>query len=107
MAHFQSHHEAFANRRLERRIVTFLVNHGRPDLCALQIRARGGVVRLRGHVASIADRDYVLQGVRRVAGVLAVEDNITVDQPSKQSPAGAAPMSPHLPPAHSALLLSA
>ena len=85
MTQFQPHDELFADRRLERRIVIFLVNHGRADLCKLHIQARGGVVRLRGQVATNADRNYVVQGARRVAGVIDVEDNIEVSLLPTQS----------------------
>ena len=79
MPTFQPHQLLFADRQLERRIVNYLVRQGRPDLCRLGIRARSGVVRLRGRLASPADRGYVLQGVRRVAGVLDVKDEIQED----------------------------
>ncbi len=84
MAQFLPHDFLFADRQLERRIVSYFVNHGRPDLCVLQIRAQGGKVRLRGELSSTADRDYVLQGTRRVAGVLDVEAQIQV--PPASSP---------------------
>ena len=99
MSKFQPHDFLFADRSLERRIVTYLVNHGRPDLCSLHIRARGGVVRLRGQVDSTADRHYVLQGVQRVAGVIAVDDHVVVrNLPQQLVAAGdALGVSAHLP----------
>jgi BON domain len=75
---FLPHDFLFADRQLERRLVNFFVRQGRPDLCKLRIRAQAGKVRFRGQVATAADRDYVLQSARHVAGVLAVEDAIQV-----------------------------
>jgi osmotically-inducible protein OsmY len=68
----------FADRQLERRLVNYFVSQGRPDLCSLRIRAQGGRVRFRGYLDSVSDRDYVLQGARRVAGVIEVKDEILV-----------------------------
>ena len=80
MTTFVPHDFLFADRQLERRLVNYFVRHGRPDLCRLRIRAQGGRVRFRGHLSSVADRDFVLQGARRVAGVIDVEDEIRVSQ---------------------------
>ena len=88
MPTFQPHNLLFADRQLERQIVNHLVRNGRPDLCTLRIRAGGGVVRLRGQLATAADRSYVLQGICRVDGVLDVKDEIRVSAvaPSAISP---------------------
>ena len=76
MSTIQPHDYLFENRRLEQRIVRYLVGQGRADLCTLKIRARAGKVRVRGQLVAEADRIFVIQGVRRVAGVLEVEDEI-------------------------------
>ncbi len=82
MSIFLPHDFLFADRQLERRLVSYFVSQGRPDLCALRIRAQGGKVRFRGYLDSVADRDYVLQGARRVAGVIDVKDEILVRRTS-------------------------
>lgn len=85
MPNFPLSELVLADRRLEQRIVSYFVNHGRPELCKLRIRAHDGVVRLRGRLSSAADRLYAIESCRRVAGVLRIEDEIAI---------GAAPNAP-------------
>ena len=73
--------EADADRDLTRRIRRDLVDDDSLSMAAhnVTIITRGGVVTLRGEVASAAERRVVLAKVKALAGAAAVVDRITVD----------------------------
>lgn len=68
-----------ADRILARRIATYLIARGISDLKALQIGVDGGVVTLQGQVASPRERALCLSCCQRVAGVLHVVDELSVE----------------------------
>lgn len=67
------------DRTLENRVRANL--EGDPDLSQVGVTANARVVTLTGLVASSADRDRIEERVRRVPGVLAIEDRIRVAPP--------------------------
>src|SRR5215471_21277125 len=70
-----------ADHDLLRRVKTFLSITHRPGLRLLDVEARGGVVRLRGKVKSFYEKQLSAQLARRVAGVVRLIDEVTVNTP--------------------------
>lgn len=68
-----------ADRALARRIATYLFARGIVDLKGLQIKVDGGIVILQGQVASPQERALCLNCCQRVAGVLHVIDELSVN----------------------------
>ena len=67
-----------ADLDLERRIVSFLTRRQMPSLRHLEVRARDGVVTLRGTVYTFYEKQLCNQCGRRVAGVLELVNAVDV-----------------------------
>lgn len=67
------------DRDLMQRVATFLVARGVPDAKTLVIKARGGIVTMQGRVSSMRNRALCLSCCQRVAGVLHVIDELSVE----------------------------
>jgi len=78
---FVSNSSLPADHDLLRRVKTFLSVTHRPGLRLLDVEARGGVVRLRGRVKSFYEKQLSAQLARRVAGVVRLIDEVTVNSP--------------------------
>ncbi len=70
-----------ADSDLRRRVKTFLSISHRPGLRALEVEARGGVVRLRGNVKTFYEKQLSAQLAQRVAGVVRLIDEVIVNLP--------------------------
>jgi len=53
----------------------------------VRVAAQNGVVRLEGIVPTFYDRQLILAVAQHVAGVLRVEDELAIDEPSVRQPA--------------------
>jgi osmotically-inducible protein OsmY len=67
-----------ADRELERRLRIFLATRQVGELRRLSVSVRHGNVRLCGRVGSFYHRQLAVSVTGKVAGVLTVEDEITV-----------------------------
>ena len=63
---------------LERRIVNFLFQRYRPALRHVSVDVARGCVALRGSVNSFYEKQLCLNCCQRVAGVVQIDDRITV-----------------------------
>jgi osmotically-inducible protein OsmY len=70
-----------ADQELRRRVKTFLSITHRPGLRFLDVEAHAGVVRLRGSVKTFYEKQLSAQLARRVAGVVRLIDEVTVNHP--------------------------
>ena len=75
--------EQSADEELARRVFLFLSTRQVGDLRRLSVVARQGRVELSGELNSFYHRQLAVYYARKVAGVLAVEDQITVIAPQK------------------------
>lgn len=66
------------DRDLERRVVNYLAQQHFPQLHAVQVKARQGVVTIRGDVSSFYERQLCIHCCQRVAGVVRLNDQIKV-----------------------------
>jgi BON domain len=58
----------------------------------VRVAAQNGIVRLEGIVPTFYDRQLILAVAQHVAGVLSVEDELAIDDPTvRQPPASTAP----------------
>ena len=69
---------SIADRELAQRVHLFLAGRQVGELRRIGVAARHGHVRLTGSVSSFYHRQLAVVFVRKVAGVLTVEDQITV-----------------------------
>jgi osmotically-inducible protein OsmY len=67
-----------ADSDLERRITTFLFGQHFADLRKLEVKADKGVVTIRGRVRSFHQRQLCINCCQRVAGVVDINDEISV-----------------------------
>lgn len=67
-----------ADRDLERRVVSFLVERHVPGLRHIDVEAHNGIVTLRGRVHSFYEKQLCQAVCRRVAGVVRFIDAIDV-----------------------------
>ena len=74
-----------ADEELARRVFLFLSTRQVGDLRRLAVTARDGRVRLSGRVSSFYHRQLAVSFARKVAGVLTVDDQITVLVPARKS----------------------
>lgn len=63
---------------LQQRVSAFLAGQHRPALRNLNVKAREGVVTLRGNVPTFYEREISVRLARRVAGVVQLVDEIIV-----------------------------
>lgn len=68
-----------SDRDLVRRVAIYLTARGIADVNSLEIKACGGIVTLQGRVASMRERALCLNCCQRVAGVLHVIDELSVN----------------------------
>jgi len=71
---------------LKRRITTFLASQHRFALRLLEVEARSGEVTIRGCVSTFYEKQISVQLVRRVAGVVHLIDEVTVQSTPRQDP---------------------
>lgn len=76
------------DRDLEARVIHNLALHHVPGVRWLDIRARNGVVTLRGKVRSFHQRQLCVHCSRRVAGVFELVDRLEVVERSPMIAAG-------------------
>ena len=74
----QTSHDEVADRALARRVALFLATRKVGDLRRLTVAARQGRVRLSGELESFYHRQLAVFYARKVAGVVTVDDHITV-----------------------------
>jgi osmotically-inducible protein OsmY len=75
--------EPDADEELARRVFLYLSTRQVGDLRRLSVTARQGRVELQGELNSFYHRQLAIFYARKVAGVVAVEDKITVSLPRK------------------------
>ena len=63
------------------RVRLFLSGRHRPALRNLEVTVRGGMVLLRGRVATFHHKQLAIEFTRRVAGVLRILDELVVEAP--------------------------
>lgn len=63
---------------LEHRVINYLAQQHFPQLHAVEVRARQGVVTIRGCVSSFYERQLCIHCCQRVAGVVRLNDQIEV-----------------------------
>jgi osmotically-inducible protein OsmY len=66
------------DRELERRVVNYLAQQHFPRLQRMEVKARQGVVSIRGRVNSYYERQLCINCCQRVAGVIQLDDGIEV-----------------------------
>lgn len=66
------------DRDLERRVLNFLISRQVPCAHQIDISADGGVVTLRGRVASYYHKQLCVHCAQRVAGVIRIIDQVRV-----------------------------
>jgi osmotically-inducible protein OsmY len=69
------------DHELSQRVQLFLSGRSQPALRNLEVAARSGTVHLRGQVRTFYHRQLALELTRRVAGVLQIVDELSVDDP--------------------------
>ncbi len=73
-----STHIAAHDLDLERRVLNYLLGYKMPALRHIDVAADAGTVVLRGRVRTFYEKQLCLHCSRRVAGVLAVVDEVEV-----------------------------
>lgn len=66
------------DRELERRVINFLDRQHVPGLRNVEVEANSGVVTIRGRVKSFHQRQLCIHCCQRVAGVVALNDEVRV-----------------------------
>jgi hypothetical protein len=69
------------DRDLERRVMNYLVGRHVPSLRHIAVEADGGTVTMRGRVYSFHHKQLCINCCTRVAGVVRLVDELTVDTP--------------------------
>jgi len=77
-------HATAADRRLAERVKHALASHKEARALELDVHAERGVVTLKGHVQTEAQKHTALAVARGVAGAKRVRDTITVDAPPQR-----------------------
>jgi osmotically-inducible protein OsmY len=73
----------YSDAEIAQRVRTFLTSRHFPAFRALEVDVHNGLVSLRGHVRTFYEKQVALNSCRRVAGVLALDDQIKVDLDEK------------------------
>ncbi|MGD9636758.1 MAG: BON domain-containing protein [Pirellulales bacterium] len=82
IAHYGTPIHTAADADLLLRLGIALAARQRAAWRAVQLKAQNGVVRLEGILPTFHDRQLVLAVAQHVAGVLRVEDELTIAEPS-------------------------
>ena len=78
--------DSVADEQLRRRVNLYLTHTGHAPVRCLRVRAKNGVITLRGTVPSCYVRQLALACTRRVAGVRQVFDEIEVCAKTEKRP---------------------
>jgi osmotically-inducible protein OsmY len=73
-----SEYDATSNDDLERRVINFLAARHIPGVRWLKVHAKQGIVTISGNVRSFYQKQLCSHAARRVAGVVALVDQINV-----------------------------
>lgn len=73
------------DRELERRVLIYLEQQHFPQLHAVEVKARQGIVTIRGRVSSFYERQLCIHCCQRVAGVVQVNDQVEVGRRRAES----------------------
>jgi hypothetical protein len=68
-----------ADAELQGRVVAYLASRNFHSFRRLSVRAKRGVISLRGRLGSYYERQVAIESARRVAGVTRIVDRIVVD----------------------------
>jgi osmotically-inducible protein OsmY len=71
----------YPDQDLQQRIQCFLQTRHFPNFRNLDVKVENGHVRLLGHVGSFYEKQIALSSCQRVAGVLSLSDEVSVDDP--------------------------
>ena len=75
--------EETANGELERRVLATLTARNFPGLRRLIVQADGGVVTIAGRVRTFYEKQLAQHLARHVAGVIRVQDEVQVVEPTR------------------------